>query len=575
MDNKDVASILDQIAGYLELSGEDPFRVRAYQSAGRAIAAYPGDLREALAGGALAELKGIGPATLDVVGEVLATRRSRMLEDLRDRVPAGLVEMLRIPGLGVAKVRQIHETLRIDTLDELEEAARDGRLAELPRFGPKIAEKVFKGIQFRRQVSEFRLLHHGREEAADLARVLGGLPEVQRVEVAGSVRRAREVIRDLDFVVLPVGPPAALVERLGAAPSVREFVHRTERGVTLRFASGSVVDVYWAGEDDFGFQLVRATGSAEHLAALEARARGLGLGWSEHGLARDGAPLPAPTEEAVYHALDLPLIAAELREGRGEVERAAAGGLPTLVTLDDLRGFLHCHTHYSDGTSSVREWVEACRAAGYEYLGLTDHSEAAAYAGGLAIADIPRQHAEIDDINRQCPDFAVFKGVEADILQDGRLDYAPAVRARFDFIIASVHIRFGMNDRQMTRRVLAAMDDPTMAILGHPTGRLLLSRDPFALDLDAVFAKAAAAGIAIEINADPQRLDLDWRLVGRAVEAGVMISIGADAHGVSGMKNMALGVSMARKAGLTKAHILNTRTAQEFRDHVARRRVGR
>ncbi|MBI2401657.1 MAG: DNA polymerase/3'-5' exonuclease PolX [Gemmatimonadetes bacterium] len=564
MDKKDVARGLEEIAGFLELKGENPFRIRAYRTAARTIATFPGELGTALASGALAEVKGVGPAILELVGELVTTGRSRVLEDLRDEVPPGLVEMLQISGLGVTKVRQIHETLHVETLAELEEAARDGRLAKLPRFGKKTTENILKGIDFLRQSTGFRLFHHARTEATALAEVLRTMPGVRRVAVAGSVRRRAEIIRDLDFVVELEGSAGPLVERLGAAPGVREVVSKTERAITLRFGSGTVADIYLAPRERFGFELIRATGGAEHLEQLAERARPRGLAWD--------AGLAGCEEAEVYQELGLDLIPAELREGQGEIAAAAAGRLPALVERSDLAGFLHCHTNYSDGASTVAEWADACRAAGYRYVGLTDHSKSAAYAGGLREDDIPRQHAEVDDANRRFTDFRILKGVEADILQDGTLDYTPEIRAGFDFIIASVHSRYGMDEARMTQRVLKAMDDPHTAILGHPTGRLLLSRDPYPLDLDAIFARAAERGVAIEINADPQRLDLDWRAVRRAVAAGVTISLGADAHGVSAIGVMELGVGIARKAWLTKAEVLNVEPVEAFLAFVARRR---
>ncbi|MGH7530723.1 MAG: PHP domain-containing protein, partial [Gemmatimonadales bacterium] len=280
------------------------------------------------------------------------------------------------------------------------------------------------------------------------------------------------------------------------------------------------------------------------------------------------------TEESVYRTLGLPWIPPELREGTGEVEAAAAGALPHLVAADDLKGFLHCHSDYSDGSTTIAEWAQACRAAGYAWMGITDHGEASPYAGGLRAADIERQHAEIDAVNRGGGDFQVLKGVEADILADGSLDYGPAVLDRFDFVIASVHTRFAMNEAAMTERVLRALDDPHTTILGHPTGRLLLSRDPYAIDLDRVFERAATRGVAIEVNADPHRLDLDWRLVRRARDAGVAISLGADAQSVAGMSHVGLGLGVARKGWLTADDLLNTRDAQGFLAHARRHRAG-
>lgn len=575
MDKKEVASTLEEIAAYLELKGEDQFRVRAYQTAARAIAAFQGDLREALTTGQLAELKGVGPTTLDIVTHVLSTGTSPVLEQLRDRIPHGLVEMLRIPGLGVNKIRQIHDTLAIDSLGELETAALDGRLAKLPRFGPRTAEKVLRGIQFVRQVSEFRLLHHARQEAAALAAALAEMPGVVQATVAGSVRRWRELIRDLDFVVETDGPASGLVDRLGMAPGVREFVLQHDRAVTLRFSSGTVADVYFASAADRGFQLLRATGSGEHLVALKARAEALGLQWSDQGLMRGRTLLVTRSEHDVYDLLGLRYIPPELREGNGEVEAAEKDHLPPLIDVDDLLGFLHCHSNYSDGGSTVAEWADACRAAGYAYMGITDHSEAAAYAGGLAADRVAAQHAEIDQVNRRYTDFRVLKGVEVDILADGSLDYTAEIRATFDFIIASIHTRFGMGKREMTDRILTAMDDPSMSILGHPTGRLLLSREPYPIDLDAIFEKAAAVGVAIEINADPQRLDLDWRVARRAAAKGVTISIGADAHSVTGMEHMDLGIGIARKGWLAPNQVLNALPVDAFLERVARRRAAR
>ncbi|HEX9283754.1 MAG TPA: PHP domain-containing protein [Gemmatimonadales bacterium] len=555
MDKQAVRHTLEQLAAFLELKGENPFRVRAFQTAARAVAGYPGDLAQAAATGALRRLKGVGPATADVVRELFAAGRSSALDELREHVPPGLVEMLRIPGLGVAKVRQIHDRLGIDSLGELEAAAGDGRLAALPRFGAKTADNVRRGIAYLRQSSGLRLFHHARDEIEGVRRALAALDGVLRVEVAGTVRRHCEVIRELDLVVVHAGAGAraALVERLGRAPGVTEIAGRAG-AVTLRFASGTVVEVLLTTPARFGLDWIRATGSLDHVVALEARDRAAGV-----SLTADW-----PDEESVYRALGLPWIPPELREGSGELEAAADGRLPRLVTQRDLRGFLHCHSNYSDGTVTVAEWAEACAAAGYEWVGITDHSKSAAYAGGLRAEDVARQHAEIDAVNRDRTGIRVLKGVEADILADGTLDYGPQVLDRFDFVIGSIHARFGMSEAEMTARVLAAMDDPHLTILGHPTGRLLLQREPYAIDLEQVLAKAAARRIAVEVNADPHRLDLDWRMARRARELGVTISIGADAHSTAGITNVAVGLGIARKGWLEAAEVLNTRDAEGF-----------
>ena len=466
--------------------------------------------------------------------------------------------MLRIPGLGVAKVRRIHEALHVDSLADLEEAAADGRLAALPRFGSKTAENIRKGIASLRRAEEFRLFHHARAEAESLRRALATQVGVERVEVAGGVRRCREIIRDVELVVQHApGAAPTLVQRLGETPRVTEFVGK-EGAVTLRFDSGLVADVFLATARDFGTVWVRATGSSEHLQQLEARGF-------------DGRR-PFPDEADVYRAAGLPWVAPELREGMGEVEAAAEGKLPPLVEQRDVKGFLHCHSNYSDGSTTIAEWAEAGRGAGYEWIGLTDHSGSASYAGGLKAGDVARQHAEIDAVNRRASGCRVLKGVEADILADGTLDYGAETLDRFDFVIGSIHSRFGMTGDEMTARVLRAMDDPHLTILGHPTGRLLLARDPYALDLERVLATAAQRGIAVEVNADPHRLDLDWRAVRRARELGVTVSIGADAHSAAGMANMSVGVGVARKGWLAARDILNTRDAEGFLAYARQRR---
>ncbi len=572
MDQHLVARVLEEIAACLELRGENVFKVRAFQNAARTVETFPGDLAAAVASGELAATKGIGPATLDVVRECLATGRSTALETLRGEVPPGLVEMLRITGMGVAKIRTMHEELRITTLAELEAAARDGRLARLTRFGEKTAAKILKGLEFLRRTAAYRLVHHATRQAEQLRATLAALPEVVRVEIAGSVRRRCEVIRDVDLAVSTTLRPQALGERLGRSGGAREIVATDPAGLTVRLADGTTADLYVAAPERFGPVLAWATGSAAHLALLQAHAASRGITLDASGPVRDGVGIPCPDEETLYRLLGLAWIPPELREGSDEIARAAAGTLPRLLERADLRGLLHCHTTFSDGTNTVAELAEACGALGYAYLGITDHSEAAAYAGGLSAERVARQHEEIDAWNRASPDVRVLKGIEADILADGRLDYAPEVLDGLDFVIGSVHSRFDLDERTMTERVLTAMADRHLAILGHPTGRLLLTRDPYPVDLRAIIARAAETGVAIEINADPQRLDLDWRLCREARDAGVAIAVSTDAHSLAGLANADLGVGIARKGWLEAKDVLNTRDAEGFLEHGQARR---
>jgi DNA polymerase (family 10) len=492
-------------------------------------------------------------------------------DSLLEDVPVGLVEMLSISGLGVAKVRLIHERLGIETLAELEQAAREGRLAQLPGFGPRSAANVLRGIAFLRRQAAYRLVHHATHEAEAVRAALEKLPGVTQAITAGEVRRRSELVGDLVVVLVAEVPPARVLDGIAQIPGVDEYAGQDERRATLRFAGGARVQVVVTPPVNLGTVLVQATGSEAHVARLSevARARGYTL----HGTAlwRGSEFIPTPTEQALYAALGQAEIPPELREGRREFE-LAAGGLPRLVTTADLRGFLHCHTNYSDGSSTVEELALACREAGYEYVGITDHSRSSAYVGGLGPEALERQWAEVDQVNARLGGIRVLKGIEVDILEDGSLDYGDEVLSRFDFVIGSVHTRFAMDGPAMTERLLRAMDSPWMTIMGHPTGRLLLAREPFQFDLAAVYGKAADQGIAMEINADPHRLDLDWRLLDQACAGGVTISIGADAHSTAGLENMTWGVGVARKAGLGPATILNSRSVDQFLEFAGSRR---
>jgi DNA polymerase (family X) len=572
IDKKAVAQVLEQIAAFLELKSENPFRIRAFRTAARALVSFPGDLRESLEDGTLASAKGVGPATLQIVAELVESGRASMLEELREQIPPGLVEMLEISGLGVAKIRQIHDVLGIDSLPELEAAAQDGRLAKLPRFGPRTSENILKAIAFLRQASSFRLLHHAADEAEGLRAALERLPGVKSAVVAGDVRRRSEVVRDLIFVLVAESSPAELFKKLSQLPGVQEYAGQDERRLTLRFAGGSSAQIVATTPVNAGTVLVQATGSEDHLRELAAHAREKGFALNGAALWRGSEFVPTPDEATFYQALGLSFIPPELREGTGEVAAAAREELPRLLEAQDLKGFLHCHTRYSDGSATVEELARACQASGYEYLGVTDHSQAAAYAGGLRPDDLARQSDEIDEVNSRLTGFRILKGIEADILQDGRVDYEEGVLERLDFVIASIHSRFNLGEKEMTARMLAAMDNPYLTIIGHPTGRLLLSRDPYPIDLDAVIEKAASSGVALEINADPHRLDLDWRVLRRARTSGATISIGADAHNVAGLGYVEFGVGMARKGWLGSADILNARPVEEFVGFAQRRR---
>ena len=579
MDSRTAAHVLSRIAGLLELNGESRFKARAYQTAAKALLGLDtDDLGPLHRSGALEKTAGLGPATLSVVRDLVETGDSQYLERLLDSTPEGLIEMLRVPGLGTAKIHAIHQGLGVETVQELEAAARDGRLAKLPRFGAKTAEKILRGIAFLRENGALVLFPQARAEALRMVASVRRHPDVERAEVAGSVRRRREVIRDVDIVAACSASPARVAQSFARAPGVREVMGGGGRSLAIRFVDGTLLNLYCVAPARFALALWRATGSAEHVAELQARAAELGYAITDDDdlLDPSGTRVSVLEERDLYAALGLEWVPPELREGRGEVAAASVNELPTLVDYADVRGVLHCHSNYSDGTLSIADMAAAARERGWSYLGITDHSESAFYAGGLKRDAVLRQHDEIDRLNEElrAEGFRVLRGIEADILPEGRVDYDEEILDRFDYVIGSVHSRFSMDGAQMTDRVLRALDDPHLTILGHPTGRLLLTREPYAIDMEAVIEKAAECAVAIELNADPHRLDLDWRLCRTAKERGVRIEIGPDAHSAGGLDNVEIGIGIARKGWLERGDVLNAGTVEEVLEFAAARRGG-
>jgi DNA polymerase (family X) len=527
VDARSVAHALRQIGDLLTLRGANRFQARAYRTAARAVI----DLGSAQVSGSLRHVPGIGPATDAVITEIVETGTSSLLERLRAETPVGLLDVMRIPGLRAPQVRRLHTELGIDSLDSLEAAALDGRLARLPRIGPHTVARMLRGIAAVRRNRDLKRGSAAAIEAHHLLALVTAHPGVERAAIAGSVRRRAEIVRDIDIVV---------ATREDVAASFSATRQPIDGGTRLVFADGLTLDLFTAPPERFAVTLWRATGSAEHVAQVHPSDR------------------PFTSEHDLYASVGLPYIEPELREGLGEVEAARSGALPRLVTTDDVRGVWHTHSTYSDGRATLADLAEGARARGWEFIGISDHSQAAFYANGLTPDAVLAQHEEIDRLNASFADgFRVYKGIEADILPDGSIDYDAELNDRFDFVIASVHSRFRMTRDAMTARVLRALDDPHVTILGHPTGRLLLHREPYALDLDAVLEKAADRGVAVEINADPYRLDLGWRDALTARRLGAMLVIGPDAHSVAALDNVELGVAVARKAWVERSQLKN------------------
>ena len=560
---KEAAAFVEEYGVLLELSGANTFRVRAYTNAVRALETLAAPLDELLASGTLTEVKGIGKSVAELVAEFAERGTARAYEDLRASVPEGLLDMLRVPGLGTRKITAIRESLGIETLEALEQACREDQLAGLKGFGKRTQENVLEGIEYIRAHQGLFRSDMARESAQPLLDTLRQLPQTQRVEVAGSLRRAKETVKDIDFV-LSSDDPEAIAEAFVTHPDVGEVLARGETKSAVRLHSGIQADLRVVSDVEFPYVLHHFTGSKEHNVALRARAQERGLKINEYGLYRGEERLACVDEEAFFAAMNLAYIPPELREGLGEIEAAEKGELPELIKEADIRGMLHVHSTYSDGADTLEAMARCIQERGYQYMGIADHSQAAAYAGGLKVDAVLRQHEEIDQLNQVLAPFRIFKGIESDILTDGSLDYEDEILARFEYIVVSVHSLFNLDRDKMTARIIRAIEHPCTAIVGHLTGRLLLDREGYEVDVDQVIEAAARCGVAIEINAHPARLDIDWRHVKKARDHGVKIAINTDAHSIGGLDNLSYGIGIGRKGWLRAEDVPNALGAEDI-----------
>ena len=580
MTKNEIAEVLEQIAVLLELKGENPFKIRAYASGARALEAMEEtEIVRLVEAEELDSVKGIGTALAKKIGELHVTGRLEFFEKLKASVAPGLVEMLEVPGLGAKKIKVIHEQLGIDTLAGLAEACADGRVAALPGFGAKSQEKIAEGIKNREAYGKRHLWWLANEVARPIVEGLRQLQQVERAEAAGSLRRGMETVGDLDFIV-GSRDPEPVMTWFCDLPEVKEV---TARGVTkssVRFEGGLQADLRIVPPEQFVFALHHFTGSKDHNVAMRQRALARGWSMSEWGLvpaegegtakekAERGESLVVADEAELFAKLELTFVPPALREGLGEIEAAEAGELPKLVELTDLRGAFHNHTTASDGRNTLAEMVAAAEALGWEYLGIADHSQASYQANGLDAERLAQQIAEIRALNESGKYRThVFAGSEVDILTDGRLDFADDVMAQLDYVVASVHNALTQSEADMTKRIIRAIENPHVTMLGHPTGRLLLRREASKVDLAKVIDAAIAHEVIIELNASPWRLDLDWRWWRKAADKGLICAINPDAHETSGLEHVATGVHAARKGWLEARHVLNTRPLAEVKQH--------
>jgi DNA polymerase (family 10) len=563
--NATIAAIFEQIADLLDIQGANPFRIRAYRNAARTIGGLGSDVKGLLEKGAdLRDLPGIGDDLAAKIREIVETGKSAFLERLQKEVPPAVAELLRIPGLGPKRVRALYEDLDVQSLEQLLRAARDGRIRELPGFGKKTEDRIVEAAQAQlSKVRRFKLAV-AAQHAEPLIAYLRAMPGVGQVVIAGSFRRMRETVGDLD-VLATAQPSVKVMERFVRYEEVREVLSQGDTRGSVVLKSGLQVDLRVVAPDSFGAALHYFTGSKAHNIAIRRLAQAKKLKVNEYGVFRGARRIAGDTEQSVYACVGLPYIEPELREDRGEIEAARTGRLPNLVEMADLKGDLHAHSRASDGHDSIRDMALAAKAHGLSYVAITEHSRRLTVAHGLDPVRLARQIDEIDLLNAELSGITVLKGIEVDILEDGSLDLPDSILSRLDVVVAAVHGKFNLSRARQTERILKALDNPLVSLLAHPTGRLIDEREPYDADMPRIIRKARATGCHLELNAHPERLDLLDVYCRMAKEEGVLVSVNSDAHSVHEFDNLRFGVGQARRGWLEKKDVLNTRTLAEVR----------
>ena len=577
MTKNEIADILTEIGTLLELKNENPFKVRAYQTGARALEGIEeAELGRLVASGEIGDVRGIGEALAQKISELHTTGRLEFFDKLKASVEPGLVEMLQIPGLGPKKIRALRDKLGVTDIAALTQACTDGRVAELDGFGEKTQEKILAGIKNREAYGRRHLWWDAAEISEPIVRGLRALPQVRRAEPAGSLRRGVDTVGDIDFIVAAT-EVAPVVEWFVAMPGVKEVTAKGDTKASVRFENGLQADLRIVPEDQFAFALHHFTGSKDHNVQMRQRALARGLSLSEWGLvaaegegtvkakaaqerSQDGGQkIKAATEAELFSALGLHFIPPELREGLGEIEAAEKGEFPPLIEQTDIRGAFHNHTTASDGANTLAEMAAAADALGWEYLGIADHSKTSIIANGLTEERLLKQVEEIRALNASKRfKVHVFAGTECDILPDGRLDFDDSILRQLDYVVASVHNLFNQDEATMTARIIRAIEHPCTMMLGHLTGRLLLKREAYRVDIAKTIDAAIANGVIMEINASPMRLDMDWRHWRKAAERGLLCAINPDAHETAGLGHVRAGVNVARKGGLRREQVLTT-----------------
>lgn len=571
MDKKEISRILEEIGLMLELKGENPFKIKAYVNGARIVELLEGDLKDYIKDGKIEGIKGIGKALSDKIVELYETGRLKYYEELKSSIPSGIFDIMRIPGIGPKKAKTLYEKLDIKSIGELEYACKENRLITLDGFGEKTQEKILKGIQELKKYSGLFLYSYVKPIAEEIKERLMTSSLVTKCEIAGSLRRKKEVVKDID-IIASSREPMKLMDYFTELEQIEEVISKGETKTSVRLKAGMMMDLRVVEEEQFPYALHHFTGSKEHNTALRHRAKKMGIKINEYGLFRDDELIKCRDEKDFFNVLGLYYIPPELRENMGEIEAAEKGELPGLIEYGDIKGLLHIHTTYSDGSLSVTEMADAAKRMGFSYIGISDHSRSAFYANGLKEDDIKRQIEEIDEYNLRSKDFKILKGIESDILPDGSLDYDEDILSLFDFVIASIHSNMNMSRDKMTDRLINVLKNRYTTILGHMTARILLAREACEMDIYRIIDTAAKKNKIIEINSDPQRLDLDWRYIKYAKERGVKFAINPDAHSIEGLNNIAYGLGIARKGWLEAKDVVNCMNITELRDYFGKQK---
>jgi DNA polymerase (family 10) len=568
--NAMIADVFDEIADLLELEEANPFRIRAYRNAARLLRGLGVEVAAMLADGKpLDELPGIGADLAAKIKDIAETGSTPLLGRLRREVPHGLTELLKIPGLGPKRVKLIHDELAIDNPRQLHRATKDGRLRELPGLGEKTERRILEALERHAEAAPRTKLAVAAPQADALVAYLAAVPGVSRAAAAGSLRRARETVGDLDLVVA-AGPKSAVMDRFIAYREVARVESRGPTRATVILRSGLQVDLRVVPPESYGAALYYFTGSKAHNIAVRRRAQERGLKVNEYGVFRGGRRIAGETEESVLKTVGLPYIPPELRENAGEIEAAEAGRLPALIELKDIRGDLHIHTRATDGLNTVREMALAAKALGYAYIAITEHSQRLGMAHGLSAGRLRAQIAEIDRLNEEGLGIRILKGIEVDILEDGALDLDDVTLGALDLVVGAIHSQFHLSRDRQTERIMRAMDHPCFSILAHPTGRLIPAREPYDVDMERILRKARARGCFVELNAHPDRLDLTDTHCRMAKAEGVKVAINTDSHTTGDLANIRFGVAQARRGWLEKDDVLNTLELDSLRRTLAK-----